>query len=86
MNKMGYTCAAPDIKYMNYPKFKFFLLRLLGEENFIKQAKSQIDYINYVRKKNYWDRFKKPPRSHISPQFPSSGHDSADHNQHKSTH
>lgn len=33
---------------MKYPKFLFFILKLLGENEFINKAKERIDYINKI--------------------------------------
>jgi hypothetical protein len=57
---MGHRPKHPIPETMEYPKFQFFLLNLLGEREFVKKAKQEIDAINHLRMKEW--RNPTPPR------------------------
>lgn len=59
---MGYVVKAyPSWKKLEYPKFRFFILTILGAYEFVKEAKRQIDAINHVREAEWHKRHSKPP-------------------------
>lgn len=40
---------------LEYPKLLFFILVVLGESDYVREAKTKIDYINYLQRQQ-WDR------------------------------
>jgi hypothetical protein len=60
----------PPWKIMSYPKFRFFLLRLLGAHDFIEETKKKIDAINHLRKKEWLDSAPRRTRGFVSMKWP----------------
>jgi hypothetical protein len=57
---MGHQPKHPFPEKMEYPKFQFLLLNLLGERDFVRKAKQEIDAINHLRTKEW--RNPTPPK------------------------